>query len=155
MAAASSRDKLFLVDAMSLVFRAFFAPMQTALVSPSGVPTKAVYIFLRTLRKILKDHKPTHIAVVFDLAAPTFRDKLFETYKANRPAFPEDLTVQLPYVRRFCRALGLPIVEKEGFEADDVIGTLTREGEDKGLDVLIVTGDEDLFHLVGERTKVL
>ena len=155
MAAASSRDKLFLVDAMSLVFRAFFAPMQTALVSPSGVPTKAVYIFLRTLRKILKDHKPTHIAVVFDLAAPTFRDKLFETYKANRPAFPEDLTVQLPYVRRFCRALGLPIVEKEGFEADDVIGTLAREGEAKGLDVLIVTGDEDLFQLVGERTKVL
>ncbi|HEV2491628.1 MAG TPA: DNA polymerase I [Terriglobia bacterium] len=153
--AAGSRDKLFLVDAMSLVFRAFFAPMQTALVSPAGIPTKAVYIFLRTLRKILKDHKPTHIAVVFDLAAPTFRDRLFETYKANRPAFPEDLTVQLPYVRRFCRALGLPIVEKEGFEADDVIGTLAREGEAKGLDVLIVTGDEDLFQLVGERTKVL
>ncbi|HKS94745.1 MAG TPA: 5'-3' exonuclease H3TH domain-containing protein, partial [Terriglobia bacterium] len=153
--AANSRDKLFLVDAMNLVFRAFFAPMQTALVSPAGVPTKAVYIFLRTLRKILKDHKPTHIAVVFDLAAPTFRDKLFETYKANRPAFPEDLTVQLPYVRRFCRALGLPIVEKVGFEADDVIGTLAREGEAQGFDVLIVTGDEDLFQLVGERTKVL
>jgi DNA polymerase I len=153
--AANSRNKLFLVDAMSLVFRAFFAPMQTALVSPAGVPTKAVYIFLRTLRKILKDHRPTHIAVVFDLTAPTFRDKLFETYKANRPAFPEDLTVQLPYVRRFCRALGLPIVEREGFEADDVIGTLAREGEAKGLDVLIVTGDEDLFQLVDERIKVL
>ena len=70
---AAKADKLFLVDAMSLVFRAFFAPMQTALVSPTGVPTKAVYIFVRTLRKILKDHQPTHIAVVFDLAAPTFR----------------------------------------------------------------------------------
>src|SRR2546430_6243970 len=142
---SGSTDKLFLVDAMSLVFRAFFAPMQTALVSPSGVPTKAVYIFLSTLRKIMKDHRPTHLAVVFDLAAPTFRDKLFETYKANRPAFPEDLTVQLPYVRRFCRALGIPVVEKEGFEADDVIGTLAKQGAAKGMDVMIVTGDEDLF----------
>ena len=155
VAQSRSTDKLFLVDAMSLVFRAFFAPMQTALVSPSGVPTKAVYIFLRTLRKIMKDHRPTHIAVVFDLTAPTFRDKLFETYKANRPAFPEDLTVQLPYVRRFCRSLGLPIVEKEGFEADDVIGTLAKEGAQKGMEVLIVTGDEDMFQLVSEGVRVL
>ena len=155
MPQSRSPDKLFLVDAMSLVFRAFFAPMQTALVSPSGVPTKAVYIFLRTLRKIMKDHRPTHIAVVFDLTAPTFRDQLFETYKANRPAFPEDLTVQLPYVRKFCQALGLPIVEKEGFEADDVIGTLAKEGAEKGMEVLIVTGDEDMFQLVNERVRVL
>ena len=155
MPQSRSTDKLFLVDAMSLVFRAFFAPMQTALVSPSGVPTKAVYIFLRTLRKIMKDHRPTHIAVVFDLTAPTFRDQLFETYKANRPAFPEDLTVQLPYVRKFCQALGLPIVEKEGFEADDVIGTLAKEGAEKGVEVLIVTGDEDMFQLVNERVRVL
>ena len=82
-------NKLFLIDAMSLVFRAFFAPMQMALVSPSGMPTKAIYIFVRTLRKLLKDHQPDHVAVAFDLAAPTFRDKLFEEYKANRPAFPE------------------------------------------------------------------
>ncbi len=155
MPGAASKQKLFLIDAMSLVFRAFFAPMQTALVSPGGVPTKATYIFLRTVRKILKDHDPQHVAVAFDLAAPTFRDKLFETYKANRPAFPEDLTVQLPYVRRFCRALGLPLVEKEGFEADDVIGTLARQGERKGLDVFIVSGDEDLFQLVDEHVRVL
>jgi DNA polymerase-1 len=152
---AVPKQKLFLFDAMSLVFRAFFAPMQTALVSPSGIPTKAVYIFLRTLRKILKDYDPQHVAVAFDLSAPTFRDKLFETYKANRPAFPEDLTVQLPYVRRFCRALGVPLVEKEGFEADDVIGTLARQGEQKGWDVFIVSGDEDLFQLVNERVRVL
>ncbi len=155
MPGGASKQKLFLIDAMSLVFRAFFAPMQTALVSPSGVPTKATYIFLRTVRKILKDHDPQHVAVAFDLAAPTFRDKLFETYKANRPAFPEDLTVQLPYVRRFCRALGLPLVEKAGFEADDVIGTLARQGEQKGLDVFIVSGDEDLFQLVDEHVRVL
>lgn len=147
--------ELFLFDAMSLVFRAFYAPMQMALVSPNGVPTKAVYIFVRTLRKILKDYQPSHVAVVFDLSAPTFRDKLLESYKANRPPFPEDLTVQLPYVRRFCRALGLPILEKEGFEADDVIGTLGREGATGGLDVMIVTGDEDMFQLVNDRVRVL
>ncbi len=148
-------NKLFLIDAMSLVFRAFFAPMQMALVSPSGMPTKAIYIFVRTLRKLLKDHQPDHIAVAFDLAAPTFRDKLFEEYKANRPEFPPDLAVQLPYVKRFCRALGLPLVELEGFEADDLIGTLARAGSGQGADVFIVSGDEDLFQLVTDRVRVL
>jgi DNA polymerase-1 len=147
--------KLFLIDAMSLVFRAFYAPMQMALVSPGGLPTKAVYIFVRTLRKLLKEQRPDYIAVAFDLAAPTFRDKLFEQYKANRPAFPEDLGVQLPYVKRFCRALGLPVVEKEGYEADDVIGTLAKQGSERGGEVYIVSGDEDLFQLVGERVRVL
>lgn len=140
---------------MSLVFRAFFAPMQTALASPSGMPTKAIYIFIRTLRKLLKDHEPDYFAVAFDLSAPTFRDKLFETYKANRPAFPEDLVVQLPYVRRFCEALGLPIVEKEGFEADDIMGTLATQGTATGLDSYLVTGDEDLFQLVNDHVWVL
>jgi DNA polymerase I len=155
LAAQQAREKLMLVDAMSLVFRAFFAPMQMALVSPGGLPTKAVYIFVRTLRKLLKDYQPEHVAVAFDLAAPTFRDKLFETYKANRPEFPEDLNLQLPYVRRFCAALGLPVVEREGFEADDVMGTLAQEGAARGLDVFLVTGDEDLFQLVGDGVKVL
>ncbi|MGE5326764.1 MAG: DNA polymerase I [Deltaproteobacteria bacterium] len=150
-----SGEKLFLIDAMSLVFRAFYAPMQMSLVSPTGTPTKAVYIFLRTLRKLLKDHAPDRVAVAFDLAAPTFRDKLFEDYKANRPEFPEDLGVQLPYVRRFCRALGLPLVEKEGYEADDIIGTLARQGSAEGMDVFIVSGDEDLFQLVNEKVRVL
>ncbi len=153
--AVKAREKFFLIDALSLIFRAFYAPMQMALVSPSGVPTKAVYIFVRTLRKLLRDHSPQHVAVAFDLAAPTFRDKLFEEYKANRPTFPEDLNVQLPYVRRFCEALGIPIVEKEGFEADDIIGTLARQGAAKGLDTYIVSGDEDLFQLVDERIRVL
>jgi DNA polymerase I len=148
-------EKLFLIDAMSLVFRAFFAPMQMALVSPSGMPTKAIYIFLRTLRKLLKEHRPERVAVAFDLAAPTFRDKLFEEYKANRPAFPEDLGVQLPYVRQFVAALKIPLVEKEGFEADDIIGTLSTAAAKKGLQVFIVSGDEDLFQLVNDHVKVL
>ncbi|MGA2628868.1 MAG: DNA polymerase I, partial [Terriglobia bacterium] len=144
-----------LIDAMSLVFRAFFAPMQMPMNSPSGMPTKAVYIFVRTLRKLLKDYQPGFVAVAFDLAAPTFRDKLFEEYKANRPSFPEDLGVQLPYVRRFCEALGIPLVDKEGFEADDVIGTLAKEGARRGLDTFIVSGDDDLCQLVDARTFLL
>jgi DNA polymerase-1 len=147
--------KLVLIDAMSLVFRAFHAPMQMDLRSPGGMPTKAIYIFVRTLRKILKDHQPDLVGVAFDLSAPTFRDKLFEQYKANRPAFPEELAPQIPYVRRFCRALGLAVVEKEGYEADDVMGTLAEGASAQGTDVLIVTGDEDLFQLVKDHVKVL
>ena len=150
-----SGGKLVLIDAMSLVFRAFFAPMAMALVSPSGMPTKAVYIFVRTLQKLIKNLQPDYIAVAFDLAAPTFRDQLFAQYKANRPAFPEDLAVQLPFVRRFCRALGLRLLEREGFEADDLIGTLAKQGEADSLDVLIVSGDEDLFQLVTDRVRVV
>jgi len=155
LARVPAREKLFLVDAMSLVFRSFYAPMQAALVSPSGLPTKATYIFVRTLRKLLKDYRPEHVAVAFDLAAPTFRDKLFETYKANRPEFPEDLNLQLPYVRRFCEAMGLPLIELEGFEADDIMGTLAKEGKAQGFEVLLVSIDEDLFQLVDDAVKVL
>jgi DNA polymerase I len=147
--------KVVLIDAMSLVFRAFYAPMQMALASPSGLPTKAIYIFVRTLRKLLKDFQPGKVAVAFDLAAPTFRDKLFEEYKANRPPFPEELGVQLPYIRRFCRALGLPLIEKEGFEADDIIGTLARQAAQHGEAVFIVSGDEDLFQLVDDKVRVV
>ncbi len=155
MARVAAPEKLFLVDALSLVFRSFFAPMQAALVSPSGLPTKATYIFVRTLRKLLKDYRPEHVAVAFDLSAPTFRDKLFETYKANRPEFPEDLSLQLPYVRRFCAAMGLPIVEREGFEADDIMGTLAKQGKAEEFEVLLVSVDEDLFQLVEDGVKVL
>jgi DNA polymerase-1 len=155
LAESQQGKKLVLIDAMSLVFRAFHAPMQMELRSPGGMPTKAIYIFVRTLLKIDKEYRPDHVGVAFDLAAPTFRDKLFEEYKANRPPFPEELAVQLPYVRRFCKALGLALVEKEGFEADDVMGTLAEGTSAEGTDVIIVSGDEDLFQLVNEHVKVM
>lgn len=147
--------KVVLIDGMSLLFRAFYAPMQTTLTSPGGMPTKAVYIFLRTIRKLLKDYKPEKVAVAFDKAAPTFRDKLFEKYKSNRPPFPEELSIQLPYVHRFCKALGLPLIEMAGFEADDLIGTLARQAAGQGDEVFIASGDEDLFQLVNDKVKVL
>lgn len=152
---AEQPEKLFLIDAMSLVFRAFYAPMQMALVSPAGMPTKAIYIFVRILMKLVKEQQPRHAAVAFDLSAPTFRDKLMETYKANRPPFPEELAPQLPYIRRFCPALGLRIVEMEGFEADDIIGTLAQHARQQDREVVIVSGDEDLFQLVDDRVRVL
>ena len=155
MAEIEAGKKLILIDALSLVFRAFHAPMQMDLRSPTGLPTKAIYIFVRTLQKIMKDQRSEYVAVSFDLAAPTFRDKLFEAYKANRPPFPEELAVQLPYVRRFCRALGLPLVEKEGYEADDVLGTLAGSAAQRGMNVFIVSGDEDLFQLVNDSVRVL
>src|SRR5690349_13210402 len=140
---------------MSLLFRAFYAPMQTALTSPSGMPTKAIYIFLRTIRKLLKDYKPDKVGVAFDTSAPTFRDQLFKQYKSNRPPFPNELVVQLPYVHRFCKALGLPLIEMEGFEADDLIGTLARQASSRGAEVFIASGDEDLFQLVDGNIKVV
>ena len=152
--AAAAPKKLFLVDAMGFIFRAYFAPM-ARLNSPQGVPTKVPYLFSNMLRKLQKEHAPDYLAVVFDTKEPTFRDKLFDKYKAKRPPMPEDLSVQLPYVRRMCEAMRLPILEYPGFEADDVIGALSTQGARKGLDVSIVTSDKDMMQLVGGNVRVL
>ena len=152
--AAPAPKKLFLVDAMGFIFRAYFAPM-ARLNSPAGIPTKVPYLFSNMLRKLQKEHTPDYLAVVFDTKEPTFRDKLFDKYKAQRPPMPDDLSVQLPYVRRMCEAMRLPILEYPGFEADDVIGALSKQGAKKGLDVSIVTSDKDMMQLVGGKVRVL
>ena len=152
--AAPASKKLFLVDAMGYIFRAYFAPM-ARLNSPQGVPTKVPYLFSNMLRKLAKEHAPDYLAVVFDTKEPTFRDKLFDKYKAQRPPMPDDLAVQLPYVRRMCEAMRLPILEYPGFEADDVIGALARQGAKSDLDVCIVTNDKDMMQLVGGNVRVL
>jgi DNA polymerase-1 len=154
MAKAAAAKKIFLVDAMGFIFRAYFAPM-ARLNSPAGVPTKVPYLFSNMLRKLQKEHAPDYLAVVFDTKEPTFRDKLFDKYKAQRPPMPEDLSVQLPYVRRMCEAMRLPILEYPGFEADDVIGALSKQAAKKGLDVSIVTSDKDMMQLVGGNVRVL
>jgi len=148
--------RLFLVDAMGYIFRAFFAPMDR-LQNSAGLPTKVPYLFATMMRRLLqnKDLRPDYVAVVFDSAAPTFRDQLFADYKAQRPPMPEDLSVQVPFVRRYCAAMHLPILEYPGYEADDVIGSLARQAADLDLDVVIVTSDKDLLQLVGGRVRVL
>jgi DNA polymerase-1 len=144
----ASPKKVFLIDAMGYIFRAYHAPMER-LRSPEGLPTKVPYVFANMLRRLVKDWQPDYLAVVFDVAAPTFRDKLFAEYKAQRPPMPEDLSLQLPYVRRLCEAMRVPVLEYEGYEADDVIGALARQAAEKGLEVFIVTSDKDMFQLVG------
>src|SRR3984885_11794461 len=154
MASPKPAKKLFLVDAMGFIFRAFFAPMER-LRSPSGMPTKVPYLFVQMLKRLMRDYQPDYLAVAFDLPEPTFRDKLFAEYKAKRPPMPEDLAMQLPYVKRLCEALRLPILAVPGYEADDVIGTLADQAAKRKLDVYVITSDKDFMQLVGGNIRVM
>src|SRR5277367_3915947 len=152
---ADKPKRLFLIDAMGYIFRAFYAPMPMRLRNAAGVPTNVPYVFANMIRRLLKDWKPDYLGVVFDVSAPTFRDKLFADYKAQRPPMPDDLSIQLPFVRRFCQAMRLPTLELPGYEADDIIGTLAHAASQKNLDVYIVTSDKDLMQLVSEDIRIL
>jgi DNA polymerase I len=150
----SEQKKLFLVDAMAHIYRAFYAPM-VRMNAPSGLPTKVPFLFLNIVRRILKDYKPDYVAIVFDTRQPTFRDKLFEKYKAQRPPMPDEMSIQLPYVRRLIEAMNLPILELDGYEADDVIGTMAKLATAMNLDVLVVSNDKDMMQLVNSGVKIL
>jgi DNA polymerase-1 len=151
---SGSAKKLFLVDAMAHIYRAFYAPM-VRMNAPSGIPTKVPFLFANIVRRLLKDYQPEYVAIVFDTRQPTFRDKLFEAYKAQRPPMPDEMSVQLPYVRRLCEGMRLPILELDGYEADDVIGTMAKKGAAKGLDVLVVSNDKDMMQLVNPGVRIL
>jgi DNA polymerase-1 len=146
--------KLFLVDAMAHIYRAFYAPM-VRMNAPSGLPTKVPFLFANILRRLIKDYAPDYIAIVFDTKAPTFRDKLFEKYKEHRPPMPDELSQQIPYVRKLCEAMHLPILELDGFEADDLIGGLALQAAKLKLDVLVITNDKDMMQLVCGNVRVL
>jgi DNA polymerase-1 len=148
------RKKLFLVDAMAHVYRAFFAPMNR-MNAPSGIPTKVPFLFNTILRRLLKDYQPDYLGIVFDPPGRTFRDDLFDKYKAHRQPMPDEMLQQLPLVRRLCEALRLPILEFQGYEADDVIGSLAKQARSEDLDVWIVSNDKDMMQLVGSNTYVL
>ena len=152
----SSIPRLYLIDAMGYVFRAFYAPMDRLQAqTPTGpIPTKVPYLFANMVKKLIREQKPDYLGVVFDVAAPTFRDKLFAEYKAQRPPMPEDLSIQLPYVRRYCEAMRLPILEYAGYEADDVIASLAKQATGKNLETMIVTSDKDLMQLVNEHVRI-
>jgi DNA polymerase-1 len=145
--------KLYLLDGHSLAHRAFYAlPL---LQNSSGEYTNAVFGFARMLFKLLDDEKPDYIMVAFDKKAPTFRHEEFMEYKANRKKMPEELGPQIGLIKELLEALKIPIVALDGYEADDVIGTLARRGEKEGYKVRIVTGDRDSLQLVNEQTSVL
>jgi len=147
--------KLFLVDAMAHIYRAFFAPMPQRLTAPNGTPTNVPFLFGNILKRLINDYQPKYIGIVFDPPGATFRDKLFEQYKAQRPPMPDDMKVQIPLVRRLCEAMRLPILEERGYEADDVIGTIATQAAKNGFQVLIVSNDKDMMQLVGKNVRTL
>jgi len=147
--------KLLLVDGSSLAYRGYFALIKNPLRNSKGFNTSGIYLFLNSLLKTLRDTKPTHGAVVFDSKKPTFRHQVFEAYKAERPRMPDDLSAQLPYIKDVAEALGLAVMVRDGFEADDVLATLAKEATREGWEVLILTSDKDLLQLVNDRVSVL
>jgi len=140
---------------MAHIYRAFFAPMPQRLTGPEGTPTNVPFLFGNILRRLIKDYEPDYIGIVFDPPGATFRDKLFEKYKAQRQPMPDEMRVQLPFVRRLCEAMRLPILEVQGYEADDVIGAMALQAAKKNLDVLVVSNDKDMMQLVGKNVRTL
>ena len=146
--------KLFLLDAMALVFRAYFAFSNNHRVNSKGLNTSAMFGFTNTLNEILKKEKPTHIAVVFDTAAPTFRHDSFESYKANRDEMPEDLAIAIPYIKKIVECFNIPVYELDGYEADDIIGTFSVLAEKAGFQTFMMTPDKDYGQLVTEHVHI-
>ena len=148
-------EKFVLIDGNSIMNRAFYGIMGSKmLTTKDGKYTNAIYGFLAILFKLIEDVKPEYMAVAFDLKAPTARHKMYEGYKANRKGMPDELAEQMPIIKEILRAMNIDIIEKEGYEADDVIGTLSRYGEKQGLEVIILSGDRDTFQLATDKVTI-
>ena len=147
--------KLLLIDGNSIMNRAFYGIMGSKmLTTKDGKYTNAVYGFLAIMFKIMEDLNPEYMAVSFDLKAPTARHKMYDKYKANRHGMPDELKEQMPMIKEVLRAMNIDIVEKEGYEGDDILGTLAKYGENQGLDVVILSGDRDTFQLATNKTTI-
>jgi DNA polymerase-1 len=144
--------RLFLLDGMALIYRAHFGFIQAPIRNSKGVNTSALYGFINTLLAILENEKPTHIGVAFDTAAPTPRHIKYPAYKAQRDAMPEELAAAIPHVKALCRAFHIPVLEVDGFEADDIIGTLVKRAEAAGFESFMVTPDKDFAQLISPQT---
>ncbi len=143
--------KLFLLDAYALIYRSYFAFIRNPRFNSKGMNTSAMLGVTNTIVQVLEKENPDYIGVVFDVSAPTFRHKMYKEYKANREEMPEDLRISIPYIRKIIKALNIPIIEKEGFEADDVIGTLAKKAEKEGFVTYMMTPDKDYAQLVAEN----
>ena len=143
--------KLFLLDAYALIYRAYFALNKNPRINSKGLNTSAIMGFLNTLYDVLKNEKPTHIGVAFDLGAPTLRTDDFSAYKANREETPPDIKLSVPYIKEIIKGFNIPIFECEGYEADDVIGTLSKKAEKEGFTTYMMTPDKDFGQLVSEK----
>ncbi|MBI5643897.1 MAG: DNA polymerase I [Deltaproteobacteria bacterium] len=145
---------VFIIDGSSVIYRAFHAIPPT-LTNSKGLPTNAIYGFLQSLRKILTDFKPGYIGIAFDVKGPSFRHELFTGYKAERKPMPDLLSIQIPYIKRVVEAFNIPVLEKQSFEADDIIATVVKKLEGMGARIALITGDKDMYQLVDENTYIL
>ncbi len=145
--------RLYLIDGSSYIYRAYFAIRHLS--NSKGFATNAVYGFTNMLLKVVREHRPDHLAVIFDAKGPTFRKDIYPAYKANRAAMPEDLTPQVPIIKELVRAFNMPAIELLGFEADDIIATLAKKYAAEGMEITVVTGDKDLMQIVSERVRLL
>jgi len=153
--AENQQKRLFLLDAYALIFRAYYAFIKNPRVTSRGMNTSAIFGFLLTLREVLQKQKPTHIAVVFDRPEPTFRHEMYPEYKATRDATPEDIRNAVPYIHKLLEAYRIPVISYPGFEADDVIGTLSRKASEKGFLTYMMTPDKDFAQLVTDTVFML
>lgn len=149
---STAHPTCYLIDGSAYIYRAYFALPQLS--NSKGLQTNAVYGFATTLMKILREHHPTCVAVAFDEKGPTLRHEAFAAYKAHRPEMPQGMQTQIPYIHRLVEAFGIPAVRVAGYEADDLIGTLARKAEAAGFDVVIVTGDKDMFQLLTPAIRI-
>ncbi len=145
--------RLYLIDGSSYIYRAYFAIRHLS--NSRGFATNAVYGFINMLLKVVREHRPDHLAVVFDAKGPTFRKEIYPEYKANRAAMPEDLVPQIPIIKDVVRAFNMPALELAGYEADDIIATLAKKFAGEGMAITVVTGDKDLMQIVSERVRLL
>jgi len=147
------KETVYLIDGSSYIHRAYHAIRNLA--NSKGLPTNASLGFTKMVLKLLADKTPEYLAIVFDARGPTFRHKMYADYKANRPPMPDDMAVQIPVIKSIVKNLNINMVEREGYEADDIIGTMARVCEEKGLRVVIVTGDKDFRQLITPNTVML
>ena len=147
----ASDKKLFLLDAYALIYRAHFAFTKNPRINSKGHNTSVPFGFTNTLLEVIQKQKPTHLAVAFDTAAPTFRDEMFKEYKATRQESPEDIRSGIPIVKEIIRGFNIPILELDGYEADDIIGTIAKRAEKEGFEVFMMTPDKDFGQLVSEN----
>ncbi|MCX7878260.1 MAG: DNA polymerase I [Ignavibacteria bacterium] len=146
--------RLFILDGMALAYRAYFSMIRTPLINSKGENTSAVYGFVNTLNKLIEDEKPDYIAVAFDTDEPTFRHKEYKNYKATREAMPDDLVPQIDKIKEIISAYNIPMIEQHGYEADDIIGTIVKQAEKKGIKSFMVTADKDYMQLVNENIRL-
>jgi DNA polymerase-1 len=147
------KDKtIYLIDGSAYIYRAYHAIR--GLSNSKGLPTNAVLGFTKMLLKLIEDRNPEYAGMFFDVKGPTFRHEMFDAYKANRPPMPEDLSIQIPYIKDITKGFNIPVVEMSGYEADDLIGTLARKAEEAGFSVIMVTGDKDFMQLVTDKSII-